>query len=236
MILSINQPCYLPWLGYFERLQASDQHVVLDHVQFEKNSFTNRNKIRTKEGSFWLTVPVSRANESRAIRDLQIEDGLGWRKKHQRSIQQHYSKAPYIDVVMDICSPAYEQSWRYLKDLCEFLNGRFLEYLGIDPHITYSSSMDLKSRKSDLVLEICLAMGASTYMSGLLGRDYLEATSFQEVGIDIVLQQYRHPEYPQVHGGSFLGNLSIIDLIANCGPESQKILASGHCVTRLEQN
>ena len=96
MIVSINQPAYLPWLGYFERIARSDVHVVLDHVQFEKNSFVNRNRVRTLQGSCWLTVPLKTSGKfgDLAIRDLQTVDGDKWAQKHWDTLRMNYARAP----------------------------------------------------------------------------------------------------------------------------------------------
>lgn len=224
MIVSINQPAYLPWLGYFQRIAVSDLHIVLDHVQFEKNSFTNRNRVHTNQGPCWLTVPVSRDGAETPICDLRIDNRVNWRRKHQQSLKQHYAKAPFKQDLMDICDAAYERSWDYLHDLCRFMTGRFLRYLKIDTEIRYSRELGSTERKSALVLDLCQKVGADVYLSGALGRDYLDMDSFRDAGIAIEFQDYRHPEYNQSHGTPFEPYLSIADLIANCGPDSPSIL------------
>ncbi len=99
MIVSINQPAYLPWLGYFHRIAISDAHIVLDHVQLEKNSFTNRNKIRTREGWGWLTVPVQTPGSSAIfpIKEVEIANQKPWAAKHWQTLRLNYSKAPFFD-------------------------------------------------------------------------------------------------------------------------------------------
>ena len=102
MIISAHQPAYLPWCGYFQRISMSDVFVILDEVQFEKNSFTNRNQIKTSNGVFWLTVPVRlKGHLSSNIKQIEISDNGQWAKKHWKTIKQNYLKAPFFDLYQD---------------------------------------------------------------------------------------------------------------------------------------
>ena len=121
MRISINQPAFLPWLGYFDRIIKSDLHVILDHVQFEKNSFINRNKIRTHENWCWLTVPVSTKNRfgALAITDVEIEYQRSWISKHLRAIEHNYRRAAYFDKYWPTINKIYQNEDQYLIDLIE---------------------------------------------------------------------------------------------------------------------
>jgi hypothetical protein len=227
MIISINQPAYMPWLGYFNRIVKSDLHIVLDHVQFEKNSVTNRNKILLNQEPLWLTVPVLTKGKSEdlSINSLMIDNKSNWRKKHTSSITQVYSKSPYwvefkdkLDAFFLLDSNALNN---VLKDNLIF----FMHYLGIQTPILFSSAYDFKEKKSDLVLEICLKLNAKKYLSGPFGRDYLELDKFRDHGIDVIFDEYIHPIYPQ-NSKQFVPYLSCLDLIANCGKQSLKVLTN----------
>lgn len=225
MIVSINQPAYLPWLGYFQRIAASDLHIVLDHVQFEKNSFTNRNRIKTPQGGAWLTVPVRTKGQfgQLAINTLTINNLTPWRKKHWQSIRTNYTRAPHFAEHADFFENILAQEWEYLGELCREITNYLLRAFEIDTPLEYSSELGIGGTKSELVLNLCRARKADLYLSGALGKDYLEEETFQKEGIQVVYQDYRHPEYPQLHG-DFLSYMAAIDLLFNCGPNSKSIL------------
>ena len=175
MIVSINQPAYLPWLGYFHRIAVSDLHIVLDHVQFEKNSFTNRNKLRTPDGWSWLTVPVKTKGKfgDLSIRSLEINNSVKWHTKHWKTICQSYSKTRHFQDHAQFFESIYLREWPRLSDLCACLTGYLLRSLGITTPIFYSSDMDVVGNKDELVLQLCQTFGATTYLSGSVGRDYI---------------------------------------------------------------
>ena len=225
MIVSINQPCYLPWLGYFDRIASSDLHVILDNVQFEKNSFTNRNKIRTEQGWCWLSVPVDTGGKfgSLVIKDIEIASDPRWQRKHRMTIEQNYLRSPFFSEHAAFVERIYAMTWRRLIDLIDEMNAYWLDALGIKTRLIRASSMRTTAHKSDLVLEICQRMGASIYLSGPLGRNYLDPSKFQAAGIDVVFHEYNHPTYRQCHPG-FEPYMAALDLLFNEGPASLGIL------------
>jgi hypothetical protein len=229
MIVSINQPAYLPWLGYFHRIAVSDLHICLDHVQFEKNSFTNRNKIRSAQGWCWLTVPVKTKGQFKnlAIKTLPINNKSNWRKKHWQTIRQNYSKAPYFKAYAPFFEAVYQREWPYLFDLCHEINRYLLDILGIKTPLLFSSQMNPSGVKDELVLNLCQKANAQTYLSGILGQNYLRESLFEQAGIKVRYQRYRHPEYAQFRGQGFEPYMSVIDLLFNCGPRSLELLLSG---------
>lgn len=227
MIVSINQPAYLPWLGYFHRIAVSDIHVILDDVQFEKNSFTNRNKLRTVQGWMRLTVPVLTSGMfGQTIDEVEINNHENWRHKHLRSIQVNYSKAPFFEEQIPFFEGMYSRQWDRLLALIDFGIDYLLEQLGIKTRIVRSSSLDVRGKKSDLVLEICQILAGDIYLSGELGRNYLKEEDFHKSGIEIAYQDYNHPTYTQCYE-PFESHLSVIDLLFNHGPKSLDILMSG---------
>lgn len=229
MVVSINQPAYLPWIGYFERIALSDIHITLDHVQFEKNSFTNRNLVPGVNGALWLTVPVITKGKFGAlgINDLKIRPGSPWAKKHWRTMSMIYRKARYFGAHADFFEDTYQREWRLLSDLCSHITRYLLEQFDIGTEIRYSSKMGLKTSKSDLLLEICRATEGTKYISGAVGRDYLETSKFSTAGIEVSFQDYQHPVYNQVGSGEFQPNMAAIDLLFNHGSNSRNILTNG---------
>lgn len=225
MIVSINQPAYLPWLGYFDRIIKSDIHVILDHVQYEKNSMVNRNKIRTKQGSTLLTVPVLTKGKfgDLSIDSLEIDQKQRWNKKHFSAIQQSYSKAPHYNKYAHFLEELFFKDWNSFIDLTKTINDFIFQELDITTKIIYSSEMEVQGEKSELVLNICKNLGTKTYISGPFGRDYLDKDSFSNVHIDIEYHDYKHPEYNQIHG-SFEPYMCIFDLLFNHGTNARSII------------
>jgi len=228
MIVSINQPAYLPWLGYFHRIAISDVHVILDHVQFEKNSFTNRNKIRTKEGSTMLTIPLKTKGMfgSIAINTIEIADDI-WSSKHFKAIQGSYSKAKYFKHYEPVLNEIFAKKYNRLIELIIPMNEWLMKELNITTKMVRSSELNVEGTKSDLVLNICKELNASVYLSGSLGRDYLDMDSFKNCEIDVTFHDYIHPQYSQVYPG-FEPNMTILDLLLNHGPESINYLNQGN--------
>lgn len=228
MIVSISQPAYLPWLGYFDRISKSDIHIVMDHVIMDKNSktkFTNRNKIRTPNGWSWLTVPVLSKNNPKdiSINDLKIDNASSWSNTHFKSIKLNYSNAKYFSNYENFFKEVYQKKWNDLISLLKFTNDQLINFLGIKNEIITSSSLNPISSKSDLILELCQKVDAHEYISGPFGRDYLDLKSFENSGIRVHFHDYSHPVYAQKFKG-FEPNMSIIDLLFNHGKDSFKIL------------
>jgi hypothetical protein len=220
VIVSINQPAYLPWLGYFDRIAASDLHVVLDHVQFEKGSFVNRNRVRTRDGSTWLTVPVRTKGRFGAapIATLEIDDSSGWRRKHWETLRQSYGRAPFFEQHAGFFASVYEREWPTLGPLCAEVTGYLLRELGISTPLVASHALDPRGAKDELVLDLCVKARATTYLSGALGRNYLREELFAARGIEVEYQDYVHPVYRQL-GPGFEPAMAAVDLLFTCGPE-----------------
>lgn len=227
MIVSIHQPNFLPWLGYFHRISVSDIHVVLDNVQFEKNSFINRNRIKTSSGWMWLTVPVlTKGRFGENINAVLIDSRGRWQEKMWKSICLNYSRARFFKNYANTLEAILMKPWSKLVDLNVALFHYLLDALALKPRIVYASEMGLNEKKSALVLAICKNLAADIYFSGPFGRGYLEEKKFAENKIKIVYQEYRHPEYRQLFG-DFVSELSVIDLLFNYGPESLLVLKQG---------
>jgi hypothetical protein len=225
MIVSINQPAYLPWLGYFHRIAVSDLHIVLDHVQFEKNSFVNRNKVRTTNGSTWLTVPVRTKGRfgELPIDELEIDSSQAWAQKHWQTIRQNYSKCAGFAEHSKFFDQVYSRSWPRLSELITEINGYLLRAFGIKTPLRHSSEMAPTGAKTDLIVGLCKSAGASVYLSGPLGRSYLAEERFAQAGIELRYHDYVHPTYPQRPAG-FEPCMSAIDLLLNCGEQSRDVL------------
>lgn len=224
MILSVHQPQYIPWLGYFHKIAHSDLFVLLDDVQYKKREFQNRNKIRTKEGFIWLTVPViTKGRYYQKISEVEIDNTTDWGLEHLKSIRLNYSKSEYYNLYIDFFEKLYKINWEYLCELNVETVKFILKELGINTPIEFSSKLKLESTSTQRIIDICKHFGADTYLSGAGGRDYLDESAFEKNGIKVVYQDFKHPQYKQIYDG-FEPFMSSIDLLFNCGPESGAII------------
>ena len=221
-VVSAHQPAYLPWLGYFDKIARSDVFVFMDTVQFEKNSFTNRNRIKTDRGPLWLTVPVKAAGHlSSTMLDVEVDENQKWREKHLKSIAQYYRKAPFYGVWFPRLEALYAQADSSLPELCFRHLTFWLEHLGISTRVMRLRDLPVDGKKSDLVLNLCRHFEADHYISGALGRGYLNLESFSAAAITVEFQDFVHPTYPQLNG-EFLPNLAVVDAVMNIGDAARQ--------------
>jgi hypothetical protein len=237
MIVTIMQPAYLPWLGYFHRIMCADLHVILDHVQIDKNSktkFANRNKVRTRDNWSWLTVPIKTKGKFGELELNQIEIDIesNWAEKHWNTLRASYGKAPFFKEHAAFFEQLYAQKFGSLSELNTEATNYFLKTFGINTASVYSSALDVRSQKDDLILDICVALKATKYISGPFGRDYLNTRKFAEAGIEVVYHDYIHPEYQQAFPG-FEPYMSTIDLLFNCGSNSVNIIKENQTLEKL---
>lgn len=224
MRLSILQPSYLPWLGFFDQMHRADTFVFLDDVQFTKRDWRNRNKIRTPNGWAWLTVPVLQKSQfKQLLKDTRIDNSVPWRRKHCEAIRAHYAKAPYFDLYFPALESVYNKHWGFLLDLCYETLWILQEALGIQVSILKSSEIAIESAKEEKILALCQRLGASHYLTGDASANYLCPEAFDQQGIVLEMQNYRHPSYHQRYSG-FVPYLSVIDLLFNEGEQSLAVL------------
>ncbi len=227
MIVTIHQPNYIPWLGFFHKMSLCDKFVFLDNVPFSKNSYQNRCKIKTAQGEKWLTVPVLiKGNFGQSTHQVRIDSKGGWSDKHWRTIQQNYGHAPFFQAVAQQIEKVYRSPWDLLVDPNMELIGKIARMLGITTTLIRATQLDIKGSRSELLCSICQTLGATEYLSGPSGRGYLDEQVFSESGIKVRYHQFLHPRYTQMYG-DFIPGLSVLDLLANCGASSRDILV-GH--------
>ena len=221
--IAILQSNYIPWKGYFDLIAAVDEFVLYDDVQFTKNDWRNRNKIKTSHGLEWLSIPVGH-NIHRQIREV-TPSNHHWQEKHWKSLCHNYSKAPWFKEISEIFEPLYLGTVH--KNLSQ-LNRLFIEticgYLGIRTAITNSWDYDFVSGRVERLIRICHQAGATDYISGPTAQNYIDEASFSNEGIGLTWFNYGdYPVYPQSRG-TFEHQVSIIDLLFNCGPDSAKYM------------
>jgi hypothetical protein len=213
--VAIHQPQFLPWLGYLDKIDRADVFVLLDSVQFKKNEWQNRNRIRTAQGWQWLTVPVLHRFGQRIL-EVRINPSANWRDKHLRALAIHYARAPHREAVLRSLRSIYEQPWERLADLNLAVLQWLLDEFGITTPLCRSSEMVLPEEPTERLIAICRALGATHYVAGIGAYAYLDFTKFAEAGIVVEVQEFRHPVYRQCYE-PFVPGLSAIDLLLTCG-------------------
>jgi hypothetical protein len=225
--VSAHQPAYLPWLGLLHKAALADTFVLVDTVQFERDSFINRNKLRSPEGWRWLTVPVlTKGHMQSRMNELRIAP-RGWARKHWTSFQMFYGRTPFFGKHAAFLEDLYAQPWERLVDLCEHILRYLFQAFEIDARLVRASTLSISGTKSDLILDICGKTGASTFVFGALGRAYAQINTFHAAGIRVVFQDYHHPTYRQAYRG-FEPGMNAFDLLMNEGPRSRDILLQGN--------
>ena len=229
MKVAIHQPHFLPWLGYLHRMAQVDAFILLDHVQFERRNYQNRTMIRMEDEARWLTVPVVQRSQKERIIDKEVDNRLDgakwWAPNHFATLRHAYRHAGFFGTYAPAVKQLLETRRERLVDLNQAGLDMLREAFGIATPLVRSSELALSGVRSDLILDICRALGARTLLAGLgASRDYLDVETFERSGVRIEYHEFRHPEYPQCGSARFMRGLSAIDLLFNCGPQSRDIL------------
>ena len=219
MIVGIHQPNYLPYFGFFDKIKKSDIFIIYDDAQFNKGDFQHRNKIRISHGWKWLTVPVEKKHVP--INQIKIKNavkinGVNWQKAHLKEIHDNYRKAPYYPVLWDKLCMIYEQQYDLLIDLNMRLIDFLMKSFAIDTEIVYSSEFGFKTKSAEKLVDLVNAVGGDVYLSGPMGKNYLDIESFNNEDIQVIFQEFEHPVYRQQYEG-FIPNMSAVDALFNIG-------------------
>jgi hypothetical protein len=230
MKIAIMQPTYLPWLGYFDLMDQVDLFVLLDNVQFAKQTWQQRNRIKNSQGLEWLTVPVEfRGRFGQTIAEVEIRDAEFW-KTHARSLEVNYGRAGHFHRFIPELLWIYQQNgqWRRLADLNIALMEWLKSMLDVKTPTVRASQLDAEGKRSGRVAAICRSVGATEYLSPVGAAGYIlsEMEEFSERGIQVFFQNYTHPVYRQLFP-PFLPFVSVIDCIFNEGSLSGEIMRSG---------
>jgi len=219
-IVAAHQPNYLPWIGFFHKIWKSDLFIILDHVQFTRRGFINRNRVKGPKGAVWLTVPV-RVHGKMRIMDVPIDNSKDWSRKHASTLRAFYAKAPYFDDVYPVLEEVYEAEWESLAELNIEIIMRIAKLLDLNRQFIRSSTLDPQGKKMEMIIDLCKKVNADIYFSGRGAMKYQDPNTFKENGIELVYQQFEHPVYPQ-RFGEFIPNLSIVDMLLNIGVEKTR--------------
>jgi len=213
MIVTIHQPDFLPWLGFFDRWAKSDIYIVLDDVQFIRRGWHHRDRIKAVDGPIWLTVPVVKKNRyHQLIKDTEIDNSLAWRKKHLRMIELNYRKAPNFEYFFHKIKEIYESNHLLLIEL----NMDFLRFvageLRIDTPFKFASSLNISSSGNQRLVDLVKSVNGSSYLTGLGSKSYLDEDLFRKEDIKVIWQNYSVSAYKQLHG-NFERGLSVLDYL-----------------------
>lgn len=225
MIVACHQPNFLPWIGFFYKALIADQVVLLDDVQFARGfTWTNRNRLKGDGGELWLTVPVKKKGRGlQKIQEVEICYEKNWPRKFFQSIIQNYAHAPYLSEHLSFIKELFQQRWEKLVDLNLATINYLAHNLGVKAQLILQSTLGIKSQGSELLVEICKFLNAKVYLTSQVSQKYLNSDLFLANGITIKTFRFNPPIYPQL-GGEFIFNLSLLDLILNCGNKSKEII------------
>jgi len=219
MIIAISQPMLFPWVGLLEQMRAADTFVHYPDVQFSKGSFVNRVQIKATRGTRWLTVPLLGLRLGQRINEVRINDGRDWRREHLQLLGEAYEGAPYANEMLGLVESVYAHTHENIGSLSEASELALCRYFGIDRPGKFlnSEQLGVAGSGTDRVLDIVLALGGDTYLTGHGASNYLDHDGFERAGIRVEYMDYAKTPYPQLHG-EFTPYVSALDLVANAGP------------------
>lgn len=226
MIITIHQPEHLIWLGLVRKIHDADVFVIMDSVQYSHGNVQNRNKIKTRDGWEWLTVPTAKHSLNTRIKDVEISYAVDWTKKYLNAIRTNYGSAKYFGIYFPEIEKIILKKHKMLVDLNIELLMFVLESFSVtDKKIMKLSDLDVGNPKggSDIILAICKKIGSDHYLAGSGGKAYMKLDDFEREDIRVTFHEFHHPVYTQLHE-PFLPYMSSIDLLFNYGPEARDIL------------
>ncbi len=218
--VAVLQSNYLPWKGYFDIINDVDLFIFYDEVQYTHNDWRNRNKLKSRDGIQWLSIPVGR-NLDKSINQIEISNKF-WQRKHWHSIVANYSKSPYFKKYRDFFEQFYmEREWKNLSILNQHLiRSISQEILKISTTFEDSSCYQTTGKGHEKLLDLLKKTNASIYVSGPAAQNYVVQEDYRKANIEIIWKKYEgYPIYKQNYG-PFEHQVSIIDLIFNVGDEA----------------
>ena len=222
MLIAIHQPQYLPWLGYLDKIDKADVFVILDNVQFKKNEWQNRNRIKTAQGCQWITVPVLYRFPEK-INEVRINNKANWSRKHLQAFITNYSKSPCYDDYISFFEDIFSRNWECLVDINVEIIKFLINALELKTRLVMASDLELREGSTERLIDICKALDSNKYLAGKDGNKYMNLELFDREGIEVIFQDFKHPVYNQLFG-DFEPYMSAIDLLFNCGDDSLEIL------------
>lgn len=227
-MISVNQPYFFPFVGFFYKAYLSDSFVILDDVQFPRGTtWINRNRFKNAQGSLWITVPVKKKGLGlQKINAVSICHDGRWGKKQLQSLKHAYARAPYFMDHRKFLENLFSTGYGKLVDLNLEIIRYLMRRLQVETNVVLLSELDIRAKGDSLLITICKKLGASGFLIQKAAKKYINSERFKAEGIQVVDFRPPTPVYPQLWG-EFLPNLSALDLILNCGPKAHEIMISG---------
>lgn len=221
MTVSIHQPDYIPYLGYFYKISRAERFVFLDDAQFSSDNMHHWNRVKTPQGEVRLKVPTEHSFGD-PINAVRPRDELKWKQKHLKTIELNYARAPYFKQIFPDFADLLWRAWRNLADMNVAINTWIARSFGFSTQFYCSSEMEINTVREARVIDICKKMDADVYLSGNGARAYQTEQHFTDRGVQLVYTDYHPFEYPQAWG-AFLPNLSVLDYIFHCGFDWERV-------------
>jgi hypothetical protein len=221
----VLQPMFLPWIGHLEQVRLADMFVHYDDVQYCPRTLANRVRVKTANGTLWLTVPVEHPGR-RPIREVAVCEQTDWRSQHLRTLEHAFAQAPFRDDALELVQRVYAPRHASLADLTIAGIEALADYFALRTEFLRSSTLGVPGRSTARLVDLCTHLGATDYVTGHGARNYLDHEAFAARGIDVRYLDYQRTPYPQQHG-PFDPHVSALDLIANCGRDGRWLIASG---------
>lgn len=216
--VAIHQPNFFPWLGWFHKLARADVFVLLDDVRFSRGSWTNRTRVLVNGAATWITVPVARGSDHTGeIRTTKINEETPWRSKILKTLENTYRRSAGFDEAYALVRPLLENPADRLGSYNEAALRAVADALGLDAsRFVRSSMLHAKGTATQRLVELVRAVGGTTYLSGGGAGGYQSEALFAEAGMSLVYADFVTKPYPQ-RAPEFVGGLSVIDVMMNCG-------------------
>ena len=220
----IHQPDFVPYLGFFHRLVDADVLILLDDVQFQKGGWNHRDRIKTRTGPRWLTLPIDRGPLAREIRDVCLQKGHpDWYANNLNLLVESYQAAPFFESVLAEVQTIYRGDAVRMTELNYALLGYLMRQLDVAPEVVWASELGVGGRGIERLVRLVEHVGGSHYLSGTGALDYLETEPFRRAAIALEIQKFEHPVYDQLHG-AFVSGLSSLDALFHCGPRARDLI------------
>lgn len=224
IITSIHQPDFFPYFGYFNKINKSDVYIVMDNVQLSKSGWTHRDKIKTNKEVSWITIPIKNIKKKQLIKDCLIDHDINWKKKHINMISESYKNSKFINEGIEIINDLYKLNTNYLFEFNFNIINKLFEIFKINVDIKLLSQLNVDGDKSELLIKILKKINSNLYLSGDGAKNFIDIDLFKNNNIEIIFNDFKHPIYEQIHG-NFVKDLSILDIILNCGiTETEKLI------------
>lgn len=219
----IHQPDFVPYLGFFERLVEADVFILLDDVQFLRRGWHHRDKIKTPAGARWLTLAVEKGPRDRLLSEVPLVKDPAARQKNVQQLETSYRRAPHFDAAFEAIAATLQGEHRTLVDLNHAFLKQLFEVFAIDCDVVWSSSLGVDSESTQRLVDLVQCVEGSHYLTGTGALDYLDASLFEAATIELEIQSFEHPTYPQLHG-EFIPMLSSLDAWLMCGESCPDLL------------